>query len=76
MKETGLHDPVEAVYDGRNNHKYRHVSARGRIKYCNHWYKVYKCPVCGQTFSHKRRPIICKGAIPPLPRSTLRPPPV
>jgi hypothetical protein len=55
------HEPTEMVFAGRSNRKHKHVSARGRIRYCNHWFDVYRCPVCGRRASHRRKPYICRG---------------
>jgi hypothetical protein len=54
------HEPTEMVYHGRTNQKHWHNTRHG-TRYFNHWFKVYKCPVCGRRASHKRQPIICRG---------------
>jgi hypothetical protein len=56
----GKHDATEMVFSHRSNRKHRHNTRKG-VRYRNHWYAVYKCPVCGRTASHRRRPIICRG---------------
>jgi hypothetical protein len=61
MATATEHAPVEMVFSHRNNQKHKHVSAMGSIRYCNHWFRVYRCPVCGKTACRQKRPIICRG---------------
>lgn len=59
---TKAHLPTEMVYCRRGNKKHRHSGRRG-VRYCNHWFNVYRCPACGREASHKRQPIICRGRL-------------
>lgn len=54
------HEPVKMVYSHRSNSKRLHRTRHG-MKYCNHWYKVYKCPRCGNLASRVRLPAFCCG---------------
>lgn len=54
------HVPTKMVYSHRSSQTHAHVTRHGS-QFRNHWYKVYKCPVCNRQSSHKRQPIICKG---------------
>jgi rubrerythrin len=58
MSQT--HDPVAMVYHRRGCKKHTHSTRHGHRER-NHWFKVYRCPVCGVTASHRRQPIICRG---------------
>lgn len=60
MKTIDKHDPVEMVYSHRSNRKHAHSTQHG-TRYRNHWFSVYRCPMCGRTASHKRLPITCRG---------------
>jgi hypothetical protein len=55
------HAPTKMVFSHRTNQKHKHNTRRG-VRYFNHWFSVYKCPVCGLRASRKRQPIICRGA--------------
>ncbi len=52
---------TEMIYSHRSNRKHKHSTKHG-VKYRNHWYDVYKCPICGKLESHKKKPYICKGS--------------
>ena len=54
------HEPAEMVYAHRSNRKHAHNTRHG-VRYRNHWYNVYKCPVCNRHASHKKQPIVCRG---------------
>lgn len=60
------HPPATAVYAGRSNAKHRHNSSRG-VVYRNHWFSVYRCPICGKQFKkkHGRLPV-CRGPSVPI----------
>ena len=52
------HLPTVMLYSHLASKRQRH--ARGwRV----HWYKFYRCPVCGRLASHRQRPIVCRGNI-------------
>lgn len=55
------HAATRMVYSHRDNPKHAHNTGHG-TRYRNHWYRVYKCPVCGRLASHKRQSIVCRGA--------------
>lgn len=40
--------------------KHAHDTRHGTVER-NHWFNVYKCPVCGRLAGRKRQPIICRG---------------
>ena len=50
------HLPTVMVYSHQANK--RHLQGGGRRV---HWYKVYRCPVCGRLASHRKQPIVCRG---------------
>lgn len=54
------HEPTRMVYSHRSNQKHTHSTKHGPRER-NHWFGVWKCPVCGLTASRKRQPIVCKG---------------
>ncbi len=54
------HEPAAMVYSHKSNRKHKHNTRNG-IRYFNHWYNVYKCPICGLTAARKRQPIVCRG---------------
>lgn len=54
------HDPVKMIYSHQSNRKHAHSTRHG-VRQRNHWFNVYKCPICGKGASHKRQPIICRG---------------
>jgi hypothetical protein len=54
------HEPAIMVYSHRSNKKHVHHTRRGTQQW-NHWFTVYRCPVCGRTASRKRQPVRCTG---------------
>jgi hypothetical protein len=54
------HEPTVMVYDGQHNQTHKHNTRHG-VRYRNHWYASYKCPVCGAVASHRKLPIVCTG---------------
>lgn len=57
------HAPTKMLWYRRGNKKHAHHGRKG-TRHCNHWFNVYRCPVCGREASHRRQPIICRGKLP------------
>ncbi len=54
------HEKTIMVYYRQGNKKHTHHTRRGTQEW-NHWFNVYRCPVCGRCTSHRRKPIYCTG---------------
>lgn len=54
------HEPTEMRYYRRGNKKHTHSTRHGNRER-NHWFSVYRCPLCGREASHQRKPYICRG---------------
>lgn len=54
------HVAVSMIFERRSALKHRHNGRLG-VRYCNHWFRVYRCPSCGREASHQKQPIICRG---------------
>lgn len=59
-----MHLPTKMVYSHQDCQKVRHNTRRG-VRHFNHWYNVYRCPVCGLLRAPGRkgakRGKVCKG---------------
>lgn len=54
------HDPAKFVFSHRSNSKHAHNTRRG-TQYWNHWFKVFRCPVCGRVTKAKGARKMCRG---------------
>jgi hypothetical protein len=55
-----MHPPTPMVYAFKSGQRHQHNTRHG-TRDRMHWFKVYKCPVCGVTAAKRRQPIICRG---------------
>lgn len=60
---TMQHAPTKMVFSHRSAQKHTHNTRKG-IRRFNHWFNVYKCPLCGAMACKKRQPIVCRGVNP------------
>ncbi len=67
------HEKAEYTWAGMSNAKHKHNTRRG-TRFFNHWFQVFRCPVCNRMRPRKSRAKYCTGDESTMPPRVAFPP--